>query len=207
MRALPLHHLALLGDSIFDSTGYLPQAQRLDHLLRAHLQDWQVTLCARGGARLHDIHRQIHCMPESVSHVIMCIGGNDVLAFAHSIVQRGGSPLQLMQALKDFLRRFQEDYLNAAQQVRQLGKASAACLLCEPRIPVPLLRATGAQAIRAINASVEEAARSAHLDVIDLSAACRAAQDFADPIHPSAQGSRKIAERVAQWVELEHARA
>ena len=41
----------------------------------------------------------------------------------------------------------------------------------------------------------------------DVDAACRAAQDFADPIHPSAQGSRKIAERVAQWVELEHARA
>jgi lysophospholipase L1-like esterase len=202
MRALPLHHLALLGDSIFDSTGYLPQAQRLDHVLRDHLQDWQITLCARGGARLHDIHRQIHCVPKSATHVIMCIGGNDVLAFAHSMVQRGGSPIQLMRELKEFLHRFRADYLLAAQQVHQLSKASAACLLYEPRIPVPLLRATRTQATRAINESVQEAARAAHLDVIDLSIACRAAHDFTDPIHPSVQGLRNIAEQVTKWIEL-----
>jgi lysophospholipase L1-like esterase len=200
-------HLALLGDSIFDSTAYLPQAQRLDHLLRDHLHDWQITLCARGGARLGDIHRQIHCVPQSATHVIMCIGGNDILAFAHSMVQRGGSPVELLGGLKEFLRSFRSDYLLAAQEVRRLGKTSAACLLYEPRIPVPLLRATGAQATRTINSSVEEAARLADLDVIDLSIACRAAQDFADPIHPSVQGLRKIAERVASWAAMEHARA
>lgn len=196
-----MKHLALLGDSIFDSTQYLPRAQRLDHVLRDDLQDWEITLCARGGARLHDIHRQIHCVPKSATHVIMCIGGNDVLAFAHSMVQRGRSPMELLRDLKSFLHDFREDYLNIAQQVRQLGKSSAACLLYEPRIPVPLLRATGTQATRAINASVEEAARLAKLDVIDLSAACRAPQDFADPIHPSVQGLRNIAKEVAGWME------
>ena len=201
-----MNHLALLGDSIFDSTAYLPQAQRLDHLLRGNLRDWEITLCARGGARLQDIHRQIHCVPDNTSHLIMCIGGNDVLAFAHSMVQRGGSPIELMNELKSFLKRFREDYLRAAQQVRQLGKTSAACLLYEPRIPVPLLRATGAQATRAINASIKAAAHSAQLDVIDLSFACRAAPEFADPIHPSMQGSRNIAARLCEWVELENER-
>ena len=196
-----MKHLALLGDSIFDSSQYLPHAQRLDHVLRDDLHDWQITLCARGGARLHDIHRQIACVPTSATHVIMCIGGNDVLAFAHSMVQRGGSPMELLRDLKSFLHDFREDYLSVAQQVRQLGKRSAACLLYVPRSPVPLLRATGTQATRAINASVEEAARLAKLDVIDLSSACRSPQDFADPIHPSLQGLRNIAREVAGWVE------
>ena len=78
---MPNHHLALLGDSIFDNAPYTDGAPDVISHVRAALPSgWAASLFAEDGSTTHDLGPQIAEVGEDVTHVVVSIGGNDALA-------------------------------------------------------------------------------------------------------------------------------
>lgn len=81
-------HLVLLGDSIFDNRVYV---QTGEPDVRQQLADLvkpiPVTLLALDGATTQGIPRQLGKMPADATHLILSVGGNDLLGQYHLLTQ------------------------------------------------------------------------------------------------------------------------
>ena len=79
------HHIALLGDSIFDNQTYTAgEPDVVTHLSQLLPSPWRATLCAVDGATTNELKSQCPRTPSDASHLVVSIGGNDVLIF-HSM--------------------------------------------------------------------------------------------------------------------------
>ena len=75
-------HIVLLGDSIFDNGAYVGTGEPdVVGQVRGILPGgWRATLNAVDGAGMADIRGQIARLPPDASHLVVSVGGNDVLA-------------------------------------------------------------------------------------------------------------------------------
>jgi lysophospholipase L1-like esterase len=75
-----MSHVVLLGDSIFDNQVYVAPDPDVRHQLHARLGTaWDVTLQAVDGHVTADVKRQLQRVPESATHLVISVGGNDAL--------------------------------------------------------------------------------------------------------------------------------
>src|SRR4051812_47373149 len=78
-RSATMKHVALLGDSVFDNAAYVGSGPDVARQLRSLAQGFEVTLLARDGATIAEIHSQTQSIDRAISHVLVSIGGNDAL--------------------------------------------------------------------------------------------------------------------------------
>jgi hypothetical protein len=79
----PPMHIVLLGDSIFDNAAYVQGGLDVVRQLRDILPSGSTaTLRAKDGAVLADIPQQLQQVPQTATHLVVSIGGNDALAEA-----------------------------------------------------------------------------------------------------------------------------
>ena len=73
-------HVVLLGDSVFDNAAYVGAGPDVVQQLRTVLPDvWQATLLAVDGHVIADVPRQLGRLPNSATHLVVSVGGNDAL--------------------------------------------------------------------------------------------------------------------------------
>lgn len=194
------HHIALLGDSIFDNAAYVPNGPAvIDHLRQILLPDGRATLLARDGDVVADIADQILDLPPDASHLVLSVGGNDALAVADV----GSFPAGTVSDALRHLTRIRLDFLGGYRKMlRRLIDLELPLAVCTVYEAIPGLTAELQTALCVFNDSIIREALAARLPIIDLRHVCTQPGDYSEisPIEPSGEGGRKIAQAIRGWI-------
>jgi hypothetical protein len=194
-------HLVLLGDSTFDNAAYVAAGTTvLDHVRVALPDGWKATLAAVDGSMIGDIPRQLERAPADATHLVLSVGGNDLLGEASALGQRVETVGQGMRLLADIRDRFEGCYRDLLRVLDARGTAAAVCTIYNPRFPDATLQREAVAALAMFNDAIIRAAHDLHFPLIDLRAVCDDDEDFATPIEPSSTGGERIARALCDLV-------
>jgi len=90
---------------------------------------WRASLLALDGAMMADLEHQLDGLPADVTHVVVSIGGNDVLQNLDVLRLKAKSSLEALLSLGKRVRGFERGYRAAIDRVRQLGLPTAICTI------------------------------------------------------------------------------
>ena len=192
-----LHHLVLLGDSIFDNAPYVPKHETVsDHLRKAIPQTWRVTLLAKDGDVVADVSQQRLGIPDDATHLFLSVGGNDALKSMELMSIPVKTVYDALQELSLIRRAFQQRYRAMLWELLALGKPLTVCTIYDA---VPGLSQELKTALCVFNDTITREAMASSVPIIDLRGICTEARDYSDvsPIEPSSQGGGKIANTMA----------
>ncbi|HEY3445500.1 MAG TPA: SGNH/GDSL hydrolase family protein [Myxococcales bacterium] len=193
-------HVALLGDSSIDNGRYTGGEPDVASHLRALLPlGWRATLLARDGSTTNDFAPQVEKIPADASHLVVSLGGNDLLLVSDLLAKSVSSTTVALELFADRCERFERNYRKAIEPLLALGRELTVCTVYEGSFPAPQAGVTRT-ALRIFNDAILRFAFEAGLGAIEMRAVCTERSDFANPIEPSGPGGRKIARAVAQAV-------
>ncbi len=195
-------HVVLLGDSIFDNAAYVRRGEPdVAAQLRAKLpRDWKATLCAVDGAVTSGVMRQLERVPSDASHLVVSVGGNDALQNMGVMREGARSVAEAMGKLAGVRERFALGYRAMVEAVAARRLPVALCTVYDARFPDPQEQRLVVAGLSLFNDVITREAFSRRLPLIDLRLICDEADDYANPIEPSAKGGDKIAAAIAQAV-------
>jgi hypothetical protein len=197
---MPLPHIVLLGDSIFDNGAYTHgEPDVVTHLRDLMPEPWQATLLAVDGATIAGLPHQLREVPPSASHLVISIGGNDVLSHIDLLSLPVTSMLAALELLMERVEPFAETYRAMIANVLQKQRQVILCTIYEGQLERNVHRAAKA-ALSAFNDSILRTGAELKLPVIELRSVCRLPSDYANPIEPSGSGGRKIATAILEAV-------
>lgn len=193
-------HVVLLGDSVLDNGAYVPGEPDVVAQLREELPPgFRATLLAIDGDVTGGIPRQLGRLPRDATHLVVSVGGNDALGYAHLL----GAPVTSVAEGVDVLARAQEEFEGAYRAMLDTvlgeGLPTAVCTIYDTRITEPSPRVVRG-ALSLFDDVITRAAFAAGVTVLDLRLVCSEDDDYANPIEPSVHGGHKIAQVVARWV-------
>jgi hypothetical protein len=195
-------HVALLGDSIFDNLAYTAGEPDVVAHLRVAMPGWQATLLAVDGATTLDVHDQIERVPQGATHVVISAGGNDALRNVDLLGIRSTTGPHFWAVLADRQDEFRAHYEAMLDAALERTLPVAACTIYEG-----WLEGEGGRHARAalslFNDVIVREAALRRIPVLDLRAACRLQEHYANPIEPSGEGGRRIAALVAAAIRGE----
>jgi hypothetical protein len=193
-------HIVLLGDSIFDNATYVDGGPDVvTHLRRQLPDDWRATLSAVDGAVIEDVPRQLGCIPDDATHLVLSVGGNDALGHADLLDKAASSSAQVLGWLDDAARAFERRYADMLDAVLGRSLPLTLCTIYNGNLGPPTQRrATAALAV--FNDVVLRAAAEHRLGVVELRLVCTGPLDYANPIEPSVRGGEKIARAIVRAV-------
>lgn len=194
-------HVVLLGDSIFDNRAYV---SRGDPDVVAQVREelpggWDATLLAVDGDVTSGVARQLRSLPRDATHLIVSVGGNDALGFAHLLQMGATSVAESLILLGNAQDQFEANYRSMIDTVAAIGLPVAVCTIYDTPPSEPGQRVIKS-AVALFNDCITRAAFARGISVIDLRLICDEDADYANPIEPSAHGGRKIARAIAALV-------
>jgi hypothetical protein len=197
-----MHHVVLLGDSIFDNAAYVDGSPDvITHLNSILPQDWKATLLAVDGSISTDVIGQIRKIPETATHLIVSAGGNDGLSRADILQRPATSVAAAIEQLAAIRAEFQDKYRRMLNSLLALKKPLAVCTVYDPRFPDPSMQRLTTTALNIFNDCILREAITHGLPVIDLRLICTEPEDYANEIEPGTAGGRKIAEAILRLVQ------
>jgi hypothetical protein len=197
---IPMTHIVLLGDSIFDNAAYVAGGPDVVRQLRDILPSGRrATLNARDGAVIADLPQQLRSVPADATHLVLSVGGNDALGESGLLDRKVGTMAEALELITAVRERFRSAYARMLDQVLQRKLPVAACTIYEARFPEPVTRRLAATALTALNDAITREAFARNVDCIDLRILCDDDRDFANPIEPSVHGGAKIANAILQF--------
>jgi lysophospholipase L1-like esterase len=194
-------HIVLLGDSIFDNGPYTAGGPAVIDHLRAGLPPGQAaTLLAVDGHMVEDVPFQLRKTPGGATHFFLSVGGNDALEhvelLSHRVDTAGHGLALLGRAAEEFADAYQGllDYL-----VRELSWLQV-CTVYNGNFgaEAPMVSA----AVRLFNDAIQRAANRRGLAVVELRDLLNRPEHYANPIEPSVEGGRVLAEELLRRVGL-----
>lgn len=196
------------GDSIFDNTPYVGNGTDLRTHLSGAARGWNITFEALDGAICEDVLMNQLNDAQGYNAVLLSVGGNNALEHIHLLSDPSGRTfLGTALMLGEIQDRFRADYRAVLEAARDAGDRLLACTIYRPRYN---LEGYPSEAIRAIdpllsvfNDVIQEEVRNVGADLLDLRSICTTDEDFANPIEPSDQGGRRIAEHLADWLRTQ----
>ena len=198
---MPVRHIVLLGDSIFDNAAYVAGGPDVVHQLRERLPDgWRARLAAVDGSVTASVAIQLQQLPPDASHLIVSVGGNDALGHAGTLDEGARSMAEALDRMAAIRDQFERDYGAMLDGVLERGLPTAVCTIYDARFPNPLRRRLAATGLTIFNDCITRAAFSRARPLIDLRLICNEDEDFANPIEPSVRGGAKIAAAVAALI-------
>jgi hypothetical protein len=190
-------HVVLLGDSIFDNAAYVAGGPDVVAQLREELPpDWRATLLAVDGDVTLGVARQLRSLPRDATHLVVSVGGNDALGYAHLLQQGADSVAEAVNILGAAQDEFASNYASMIEAVTRSGLATAVCTIYDTPPSEPGQRVIRT-ALALFNDCITRAAFARGVSLIDLRIICDEDSDYANPIEPSAHGGRKIAQAIA----------
>ncbi len=187
-------HIVLLGDSIFDNAAYVPAGQAvIDQLQQILPADWKATLLAIDGATMSSVRRQLQELPASATHLILSVGGNDLLGFADFIMSEpSDSYAAALAGIARIRDSFSKEYGLVLDDVRSVRLPISVCTIYDS---IPGLGLPESAGLSIFNDAITKHVFSTGATLIDLRLICDEPTDYSpvSPIEPSASGGRKIA--------------
>jgi hypothetical protein len=191
------HHIILIGDSSFDNGAYTGGELDVCGHLRAILPaPWRASLLAVDGSTIADLGAQLRAVPDDASHLVLSVGGNDVLRHWGVLRMPAATNADALMEWAGRVAVFETEYRGAVAAARASGRMTTVCTIYNGRLDS--VRAEPARlALRLFNDAVLRVAFAHRLRVIDLRLVCADASDYATPIEPSGAGGLKIATAIA----------
>lgn len=197
-------HIVLLGDSIFDNQSYVGREQPVIVQLKDLLTKGErATLLAIDGAMIDTVPQQLKRLPDNASHLVLSVGGNNVLSHMPMLNEPAASTGEVLLKLRALLDNFEQAYHHLLQRLRVYELPIIVCTIYNPRFPEPLAQQVATTALCVFNDAVLRQAFLLGIPVIDLRLICTEDADYANPIEPSAIGGAKIV-NVIQRVVRRH---
>lgn len=186
-------HIVLLGDAIFDNKSYTGD----DPDVRTQLQDAlpagdQATLLAIDGSIIETVFAQLKRLPATASHLLISIGGNDLLGQMHTLNNPATSNAGALLEIAQIAINFRQVYRSLLQTVGEYELPTALCTLYNPRFPGSESRLLTSTALSIFNDAIIQEATRVGLPVLEMRMICDEDADFANPVEPSAKGGEKI---------------
>ena len=189
-------HIALLGDSILDNVAYTSGGPDVIRQLRALMpRSWRASLLAVDGSMIADLPDQLAKLPSDASHLVVAIGGNDVLASMELMRSPARSVADALVKLGDRATRFERAYRTMIDRVRRLGLSTTVCTIYNGNLSKDEA-AVARVGLTAFNDVILRVAFESRFRVIDLRLVCSEPSDYANPIEPSSAGGEKIARAI-----------
>lgn len=195
-------HIVLLGDSIFDNQTYTAgEPDVVTHLRQQLPSPWRATLLAVDGATTNELKTQCPRVPSDTSHVVVSIGGNDVIGSSDLLATPVVSTAESLLLFGERASRFEGQYRAALGRVQALGLPITVCTIYNGSFPPDQAEVTRV-ALMPFNDVILRVAFDNQFTVIDLRSVCDESSDYANPIEPSGPGGRKIARAIVRAVEV-----
>jgi hypothetical protein len=195
-----MSHVVLLGDSIFDNEAYVPDRPPVIEQVRRGLPpEWMATLVAVDGHVIEDIARQLKEVPETATHLVISVGGNNALQASLLM----NEPARIVRDALDQLAleadKFREAYVEMLRGVLELDKPTCLCTIYDS---VPIIGPAERVALAGFNDIITRAANLVGLPLIDLRLICNHPDDYSpvSPIEPSVVGGAKIADAICRML-------
>ena len=199
-------HVVLLGDSIFDNSAYTRGRPDVIAQVRQFLPTgWRASLLAVDGATTDNVPSQVERMPADASHLVLSVGGNDVLRSSGFLYTPARSTDEAVAALADVSRGFEEKYRRAVAACQALPLPLVLCTIYNGRFPDPFFQRLASTALMVFNDVILRVGIEFGLSMIDLRFICSSREDYANPIEPSSVGGAKIARAIANLVSAQRA--
>ena len=201
-RAQMNGHVVLLGDSVLDNGAYTSGGPDVVRQLTSMLPaGWRASLLALDGAMMGDLEHQLYKLPADVTHLVVSIGGNDVLQNLDVLQLKAKSSLDALLSLGKRVSGFERGYRAAVDRVGQLGLPTTICTIYNGNLSGQE-GAAARVALMAFNDVILRVAFESKLQVIDLRLVCTEPADYANPIEPSSRGGEKIARAIMRSLGL-----
>lgn len=196
-----MSHIVLLGDSIFDNAAYVAAGPAVIDQLRSSLPaGCGATLCARDGSLIRDVRDQLARVPGHATHLVLSVGGNDLLAELAILGRSVRTVGEGLTHLADIQERFSVDYASLLESLVTLRLPVVVCTIFNPCFPDAKLQREAVVALCLFNDAIVRLAQRFCLPVIDLRRVCTEEQDYATPIEPSVAGGTKLARAITDAV-------
>lgn len=196
-----MKQFVLLGDSVFDNAAYVePHTAVLDHLNQSLPQGWSPLLKARDGSVIADVKNQVEELDGTSAFIALSVGGNDALQVSHLLETPVTCVASALAVLHAAQAAFQERYDELLHQLAVVECPVSVCTIYNaPLFDTDEENKAVVPAISLFNDVITRSARRHGFSVIELRDIFTEKADFApvSPIEPSAQGGRKLAERLA----------
>jgi lysophospholipase L1-like esterase len=190
-------HIVLLGDSIFDNAAYVSGAPDVVAHLRAMIPaTWRASLLARDGATIADLGRQLRAIPADASHVVISVGGNDMLRHIDLLSLTVSSCAEALEAFASRVGAFEEAYRDAVAGAATPSRQAVLCTIYNGALNQDLARIARI-GVAIFNDVILRTAIDLRIEALELRSVCNEPADYANPIEPSAQGGAKIARGIA----------
>lgn len=199
-------HVVLLGDSIFDNFRYVqPEPDVVSQLRELLPAGWEASLRAVDGSVTNDVVKQLSDLPSDATHLVLSVGGNDLLGCAGDLLR---TPVAMSSDAFLLVARvagvFESMYRRALETCLTTGLPLVVCTIYNGNFADQEFQTMARVAVAAFNDSILRLALEKGLRAIDLRPICRLAEDYANPIEPSAIGGRKIARAIWQAISSEN---
>lgn len=197
-----MHHIVLLGDSIFDNGIYVPGGPDVISQLKNKLpQGWKATLKALDGSTINDVKTQLEELPEDASFLVVSTGGNDALSHIELFNEPAGSFAEVLLRLADIQEAFRSYYHEMLKSVLACGSPTAICTIYYPRFSDILIQKMAVVTLSIFNDSIVLEAIRNRIQLIDLRLICNELRDYSNPIEPSVSGGEKITNAILNKVK------
>lgn len=198
-----MNHLVLIGDSILDNAAYVAGSSAVIDQVKTKLpKGWQASLLAVDGSLTSDVIKQINRLPDSATHLVLSVGGNDALGALALLYSP--APLPMMNALAllaEVQLKFEAEYLQVIAALMKMGKPLLICTIYDK---IPGLTQELRSALSFFNDVIIRSGVANGISVLDLRAVCTDEIDYSilSPIEPSTLGGDKIAAQIARVVQV-----
>lgn len=198
-------HVILLGDSIFDNAAYVETGSAvIDHLRQVLPANWDATLLAVDGATTSVIDKQIQRLPDTATHLVVSIGGNDALWMSGNLYPE--SAVDVRESLKKLGEHFQPFRTTYDHLIRKLKTTRLPLAVCTIYDSIPDLELPELTGLCVFNDTISRTAFFHRVPLIDLRVICHEASDYSEvsSIEPSSSGGLKIARAISAAVQGTH---
>lgn len=199
--------LVLLGDSIIDNKTYVLDGE---FSVLEHIQsktETPVTQLALDGATTDDvISNQINVIPFGTSHIVLSVGGNDLLNEIGFLMEDFKyTPNQVLERCQSLIAPITQKYESIVSQLQTTSRANLLlCTVYEGNLDGSVMYDDIAISSRAMLSLFNDSVYKTHnlfgTDVLELRHIFTDKEDYANPIEPSHQGGEKLAEKLIRWV-------
>lgn len=206
LGSIKKHYVSLLGDSIIDNKVYVGEGELsvTEHL--QHKSSSYFTMIAVDGDTTKDVlDNQLDNLKESVSHIVLSIGGNDLLQNLHLLQDETSGMKFALEKCSELISQIQENYIKILEHLSQYDAKVLLCTVYEGDLESDLLLAkydkAGQVMLKMHNDTVYYLASKFEVDVLELRNIFTYKEDYANPIEPSHIGGEKLARAIIQWMK------
>lgn len=206
LESIKKHHVSLLGDSIIDNKVYVGEGELsvTEHL--QHNSSCYFTMIAVDGDTTADVlDNQLDNLKEPVSHIVLSIGGNDLLQNLYLLQDETSGMKFALEKCSELISEIQENYIKILEHLSQNDTKVLLCTVYEGDLESDLLLAeydkAGQVMLKMHNDTVYYLASKFEVDVLELRNIFTNKEDYANPIEPSHIGGEKLAKAIIQWMK------